>query len=272
VVDERREAEQTLPKSTSVRLPELRTAITTGALVLYYQPYRERGCEQFSQVEALVRWPHPVEGLLVPGAFLPLAEVSGLMGELDRWVLSEACRQARAWRDTGRPTRIAVNASAASIHDPEYSAVVMRTLARHGLPGSAIEIEITEESAFEGSDERLLILASELQALGVRLAIDDFGTGASSLSRLRDMPVETLKIDRSFVTTALTNPRDAAITESIVGLAKRLGLKTVAEGVEDAATLAYLDGLGVDYIQGYFVCRPVPPAELFARLWAAGDE
>ena len=269
IVDEREEDLGTdVPHSASVRLPELRAAIASGGLTLYYQPYRDRSSARFSHAEALVRWIHPTEGLLPPSAFLPLAEIGGLMGELDRWVLSEACRQARAWRDAGHPIRISVNASAASIHDPEYAWVVMRTLARHGLPGSAIEIEITEESAFEGSDDRLPTLATELRALGVDLAIDDFGTGASSLRRLRDMPVETLKIDRSFIATSLSNPRDAAITESIIGLAVRLGLKTVAEGVEDAETLAYLDKLGVDYIQGYFVCRPVTAAALFEMLSA----
>jgi EAL domain-containing protein (putative c-di-GMP-specific phosphodiesterase class I) len=244
----------------------LRAALAQGGLILHYQPYLECATGRWMRAEGLVRWPHPIAGLLPPGAFLPLAEASGLMGQLDQWVLNEACRQAAAWRGAGHLIQVAINASSASIHDPEYASTVLRALARHRLPGSAIEIEFTEESAFHGSDVRLSALADELAALGVTLALDDFGTGDSSLLRLRDLPVETVKIDRSFVINVLTNPRDAAIIETIVELAHRLDHKVVAEGIEDADTLKYLAAIGVDYIQGYFVCRPVTPETLIERL------
>jgi EAL domain-containing protein (putative c-di-GMP-specific phosphodiesterase class I) len=258
--------EVTLPPSASIRLPELRTALAQGGLILQYQPYLECASGRWVRAEALVRWPHPTAGLLPPGAFLPLAEAGGMMRRLDQWVLNEACRQAAAWRGAGHLIQVAINASSASINDPEYASTVLRALARHRLPGAAIEIEFTEESAFHGSDVRLGTLADELGALGVTLALDDFGTGDSSLLRLRDLPVETVKIDRSFVINVLTDPRDAAIIETVVTLAHRLDHKVVAEGIEDADTLKYLAAIGVDYIQGYFVCRPVAPETLIERL------
>jgi len=189
----------------------------------------------------------------------------GLMRALDARVLELACSQARAWRDLGLDICVNVNVSRDSIQDLRYPDLLQTALERHGLPGRAIVLEVTEEGLLESADQARKVV--ELAAnLGVRMAIDDFGTGFSSLGRLRDLPVDYLKIDQSFVTDALVESQNAAIVESVVNLAHRLGRQVVAEGVEDEATLAYVDRLGADYAQGFFIGRPVPADEITARL------
>jgi diguanylate cyclase (GGDEF)-like protein len=246
-------------------LAKLRAAIDGDGLTLVFQPIRERRSGMTTAVEALVRWNHPSRGLLSPFEFLPLANQMGLMRALDARVLELACAQARAWRDLGLDIWVNVNVSRDSIQDIRYPELLGTTLQRHDLPGRAIVLEVTEDGLLESADQARTVvkLAADL---GVRMAIDDFGTGFSSLGRLRDLPVEYLKIDQSFVTDALLESQNAAIVESVVSLAHRLGRQVVAEGVEDGATLDYLDRLGADYAQGFFIGRPVPPDEITARL------
>ena len=234
-------------------------------LVLHYQPYRERATGLFTHAEALIRWNHPQHGLLYPGAFLGLAAAAGLMRDIDRWSLDRACHQLKIWRAQGIDLVIAVNASRDSVRDPNYVTTLEKTLARHGIPASAIEVEITEEAVFF-DPEQATQFTTAVASLGVKLAIDDYGTGYSSLSRLRELPVNALKIDRSFIGAALTDPKSAAIIESTVVLAHRLGLAVVAEGIEDDATLAYVDSLEIEYAQGFGICRPIPAADLAPRL------
>jgi EAL domain-containing protein (putative c-di-GMP-specific phosphodiesterase class I) len=187
------------------------------------------------------------------------------MRALDARVLELACSQARAWRDLGLDICVNVNVSRDSIQDLRYPDLLRMALERHGLTGRAIVLEVTEDGLLESADQARKVV--ELAAdLGVRMAIDDFGTGFSSLGRLRDLPVDYLKIDQSFVTDALVESQNAAIVESVVSLAHRLGRQVVAEGVEDEATLAYLDRLTADYAQGFFIGRPVPPDEIKQRL------
>jgi diguanylate cyclase (GGDEF)-like protein len=249
----------------SSALAKLRAAIAGEGLTLAFQPIRERLSGTTTGVEALVRWNHPSRGLLLPKDFLPLATQMGLMRALDARVLELACSQARAWRDLGLDICVNVNVSRDSIQDLRYPDLLQTALERHGLPGRAIVLEVTEEGLLESADQARKVV--ELAAnLGVRMAIDDFGTGFSSLGRLRDLPVDYLKIDQSFVTDALVESQNAAIVESVVNLAHRLGRQVVAEGVEDEATLAYVDRLGADYAQGFFIGRPVPADEITARL------
>jgi diguanylate cyclase len=246
-------------------LAKLRAAIDGDGLTLVFQPIRERLSGTTTGAEALVRWNHSSRGLLSPSEFLPLANQMGLMRALDARVLELACSQARAWRDLGLNIWVNVNVSRDSIQDIRYPDLLRTALGRHGLPGRAIVLEVTEDGLLESADQARKVV--ELAAdLGVRMAIDDFGTGFSSLGRLRDLPVDYLKIDRSFVTDALVERQNAAIVESVVNLAHRLGRQVVAEGVEDEATLAYLDRLTADYAQGFYIGRPVSPDEITARL------
>lgn len=248
-------------------LTRLKAAIDGDGLTLLFQPIRERLGGTTTSVEALVHWKHPSRGLLSPGEFLPLARQMGLMVALDARVLELACSQGRAWREAGLDIRVHVNLSRESLEDGRSPDLLRTTLQRHGLPGRAIVLEVTEEGLLEGADRarQLVELAS---ALGVRMAIDDFGTAFFSLGRLRDLPVDYLKIDQSFVAGALVDTQDSAIIESMVSLAHRLGKQVVADGVEDEATLAYLDRLAVDYDQGPHIGRPVPPTEITTRLRA----
>ena len=246
-------------------LAQLREAIHGDGLVLEYQPIRERGSGRTVAAEALVRWQHPSRGLIQPGDFLPLATQTGLMRALDARVLDLACAQGRAWRDAGLAIRISVNVSRDSLEDRGFLGLVRAALHRHTLAASMVVLEVTEEGIFE-SPERVGGVVERARELGVQMAIDDFGAGSSSLGRLRDLPVDYLKIDRSFVTSLLADERNRAIVEAVVALGHRLGKRLVAEGVEDEATLAYLDELGVDYAQGFFIGRPVAPSRLTARL------
>ena len=246
-------------------LAQLRDAIHGDGMVLEYQPIRERGSGRTVAAEALVRWRHPTRGLVQPGDFLPLAMQTGLMRALDARVLDLACAQGRAWVDAGLAIRISVNVSRDSLEDRAFLGLVRAALERHDLPAGLIVLEVTEEGIFE-NPERVGGVVERARDLGVQMAIDDFGAGFSSLGRLRDLPVDYLKIDRSFVTTVLADARNRAIVEAVVALGHRLGKRLVAEGVEDGLTLAYLDDLDVEYTQGSFIGRPLAPSRLTARL------
>ncbi|HVQ86847.1 MAG TPA: EAL domain-containing protein [Actinomycetes bacterium] len=250
-------------------LEELREAIQQRKLVVHYQPKIDTQTLRVSGVEALVRWEHPVRGLLFPDAFLQLAEDSGLMRELTNAVLEQSLDQVRAWRDAGRDLTVAVNLSASSLVDLELPDMVWRTLFERGLPASALELEITEDFLM-GDRERAREILTQLRRLGIRVAVDDFGTGYSSLAYLRELPIDELKLDRSFVTPMSADARAAAIVESTIGLAHSLGLILVAEGVEDEATADKLAASGCDQAQGFFFSKALPARD-FATWMDARD-
>jgi diguanylate cyclase (GGDEF)-like protein len=240
----------------------LRSAIADGELRLAYQPIVCFDDWRVVAAEALVRWQHPERGVVQPAEFIPLAEDSGLILPLGRWVLDEACRQLAAWRAAGRPAlRVTVNLSARQFADPDLITVVGDALSRAGLPADALWLEITESVLMEEVDDSAETLRA-LKRLGVHLSVDDFGTGYSSLSYLKRFPVDLLKIDRSFVDGLGTDPDDGAIVLAIVSLAKALRLGVVAEGVEHPWQLEALQGLGCNAVQGYLLGRPGPGDEL----------
>ena len=262
VYDPDRHAESSRQLAT---VEELRTALVTGQLVLHHQPQVDVATGATLGVEALVRWAHPVRGLLGPGEFLPLAEVHGLMGQLTDEVLRQAVGQAAAWRRAGRDLRVSVNLSASNLLDTDLPLRVAGLLRDAGVPSEQLVLEVTE-SVLLSDPERSLAVVGRLADLGVTVSIDDFGTGYSSLSYLRDLPVAELKLDRSFTVDLLTDVRTEAIVASTVALAHRLGLRVVAEGVEHAATLAHLAELGCDESQGYLHSAPLPADRLEAWL------
>jgi diguanylate cyclase (GGDEF)-like protein/PAS domain S-box-containing protein len=252
----------------------LRSAIRNDQLVVHYQPEVSLATGRLTGVEALVRWNHPVHGLLMPGAFVVQAEEAGIIGDLDRWVFGEACRQMHRWSSTGAaPPRIWVNLSAVELAETDLVERVRSTLELTGTDPDRIGFEITE-SALIGDAEHAAGKLRDLRGLGVHLAIDDFGTGYSSLSYLQRFPVQNLKIDASFVANLdqLDGRREAfAIIGAIVNLAHSVGLLVVAEGVETDSQAVALHGLGCDIAQGYWFSRPRPPDEpipsAFDQLW-----
>jgi diguanylate cyclase (GGDEF)-like protein len=236
---------------------ELRRAVAGNDLVLHYQPKFELQTGRCDSVEALVRWQHPDRGLLYPDAFISHAERYGFMRLLTTRVLSLALDQVRTWRTTAGPTNVAVNVSASNLLDTDLPEQIATMLEVRGLPGGALTIEITEGVLMVDTDRAAVVLSS-LRAMGVQISIDDYGTGYSSLARLRDLPVTELKLDRSFVKQICEDERAAAIVESTVKLAHSLGLRLVAEGVEDACMQERLTAMGCDIGQGYHLGRGVP--------------
>lgn len=243
---------------------ELRVALTSDQLVLYYQPQVDLPAGKVHDVEALVRWNHPTRGLLYPDAFLNLVEEAGMMRAMTRVVLQIALDQAAVWNAEGRHLTVAVNLSASSMIDTDLPDEVAAMLnARHLAPG-ALKLEITEEFLMADRDRARGIL-TRLRLHGIQISIDDFGSGYSSLSYLRDLPIDELKLDRSFVLPMVDDVRAAALVASTIGLAHSLGLRLVAEGVETHAAYDELVRMGCDQAQGYYMSRPVPAAEL--DLW-----
>ena len=244
---------------------ELRRAVDNSELLLHFQPKLDMRSGTLVGVEALVRWQHPLRGFLPPGEFIPLAEQTGLIYALTQWVLEAALRQHQAWREMGLDIPVAVNLSRRTLHDPRLPELVAQLLAQYAVPPSALVLEITESSLM-ADPQRAGENLTELRALGVRMSIDDFGTGYSSLDSLKDLSVDELKIDRSFVQAMATDARARAIVRAIIDLADALELRVVAEGVEDRAAWDVLAGLGCDTAQGYFLCRPIAAAELEAWI------
>ena len=242
-------------------IDELRTALTKDQLVLHYQPKIDLLTGQVHDVEALVRWDHPTRGLLYPEAFLDLVEEAGLMRALTRLVLQIALDQAAIWHTEGRRLTIAVNLSASSMVDTGLPDEVATMLTARHLPPGALQLEITEEFLMADRDRARNIL-TRLRNSGIAISIDDFGTGYSSLSYLRDLPIDELKLDRSFVFPMADDARAAALVASTIDLAHSLGLRMVAEGVEDDVAYTELARLGCDQAQGHYMSRPVPAAEL----------
>jgi EAL domain-containing protein (putative c-di-GMP-specific phosphodiesterase class I) len=246
---------------------ELRRALERGDLQMDYQPKVVLSEGEVVGVEALVRWPHPELGMLSPDDFVPLAEQTGLMRPLTAVVLRVALAQCRKWLDLDRRMGVAVNLSVRGLVDPQLPAMVAAMLEDSGVPPEALTIEITETTVMSDV-ARTLPLLQRLADLGVALSVDDFGTGYSSLAYLRRLPVHEIKIDKSFVQDMGTDPSDAAIVETIIGLAHNLGLRVVAEGVEDERSRELLVRSGCDLAQGYLYSRPLPPDRLEAWLSA----
>ena len=246
---------------------ELRDGIARDELVLHYQPKVSLGTGRVEGVEALVRWQHPTRGLLMPDQFIEQAESSGLLGELTIWVLHAATRQAAAWWDDGLEMSVAVNLSASTLLDADLPATVARLFSGHHAGPSLLRLEITEHTLMRDPVRATAVLEL-LSRAGVQVSVDDFGTGYSSLVLLQRLPVRELKIDRSFVRDMHHNANDAAIVRSTITLAKALGLRVVAEGVETEEAFRLLIEYGCDEAQGYFVQRPQTPEALRGWLWS----
>ena len=261
-------------RAIEARMP---VALPERELIVHYQPQYDLRRDRIVGAEALVRWQHPELGLLAPNEFLPLAEESGWIVSLGAWVLREACQQAAAWHERGHPgLRISVNVASRQLHEPGFENLVRAVLAECSLRPESLELEITESSLVKDI-EATAETFNALRRLGVRISIDDFGTGYSALSYLKRLPVDVLKIDRSFVRDVTTDPVNAAITETIVQLARGLGLTTVAEGVETPEQLLVLGAYGCHRLQGFLFGHPVAP-ELFEEWleappfrWTAGE-
>jgi diguanylate cyclase len=245
---------------------ELREALQREEITVYYQPKVELASGRVIGMEALARWPHAQRGLLLPKLFVPLAESSGLIGRLGEVVLRQVARQIASWRSDGLPlVPVAINVSLQEIQDGHFAAGLLGTLREFGLHHSLLEFEITESAAMKNAEHTLHQLR-QLEALGFRMAIDDFGTGFSSLSHLRQLPTQSIKIDQSFVQGASHNPADRDITEAIIALARKLRLTTIAEGIETEAQAQWLREAGCDVGQGYLFMRPLPAAAVPAAL------
>jgi len=246
---------------------ELRVALAQQQFVLHYQPQLDLRSGRIVGVEALVRWQHPQRGLVSPLEFISIAEESGLIVPIGDWVMQEACRQLAAWRTRGiEQVRISVNLAASQFADPHLPTRIQEILDQAGLPVDCLDLEVTESMAM-GSPADTVNMMKVLTGLGLSLSIDDFGTGYSSLAYLKLFPIDTLKIDRSFVKDIETDPNDADICDVIVLLAHKLGLEVVAEGVETVAQLKYLLSIGCEIVQGYLISKPLAAdqAEEFIR-------
>ena len=248
-------------------IQDLDSALVHREFVLHYQPKIDLRSGTTLAAEALVRWQHPTRGLLFPDAFLPIVEQSGLMGALTRLVLDTAVGQLAQWHRAGVPISVAVNLSASDLLDAALAEKIAALLAEHDLPAFALELEITE-SVLMTDPERARKVLEELRQLGLQLAVDDYGTGYAALAYLRDLPIDELKIDRSFVAHVTTDPRSAAIVRSTIELAHALGLTVVAEGVEDQEVLNAVKGFGCDFAQGYHFSRALPADAFTAWMLA----
>ncbi len=241
-------------------LGELGPAIERGEMVLHYQPKVNIQNGTAVGMEALVRWQHPRRGLLAPVHFIELAEISGLINQLTRWVGQESVRQVQKWRADGLDLQLAANVSVRNLHDYSLLDWLENLLSESGMPAERMILEITESAII---DELPIVedMLNKISALGFHTSVDDFGTGYSSLSTLRRLPINEIKMDRSFVANMITEEHDYAIVRSMVDLSHTLGIKVTAEGVEDKETLDLLRNLGCDLTQGYFYSRPLPPVE-----------
>jgi predicted signal transduction protein with EAL and GGDEF domain len=250
-------------------LGELRGAIETDQLVLHYQPQADLRTGTLTGVEVLVRWEHPVRGLVPPDDFIPLAERTGLIRPLTRWVLDHALAQQAAWRRAGLTTPVAVNVSARNLADPAFPDTVAELVRRHAVPPGSVELEITESAVLADPAHTEAVLR-RLAGMGIAVAMDDFGTGYSCLANLERLPLDTIKIDKSFVLAMAGQTQAAAIVQSVIDLGRNLGLTVVAEGVETEGVWHDLAARGCDVAQGYLLSRPLPAAEATVLLhdWA----
>ena len=242
----------------------LRRAIQNEEFLIHYQPRVSVDSLAITGVEALVRWQHPQLGLVSPAEFIPLAEDTGLIVPIGEWVLRKACLQSREWQERGfAPIQMSVNISARQFHERDLSETVIRILDETGLAAKHLDLELTESSIMQNSEFAAGVL-DRLKSMGINISIDDFGTGFSSLASLKRLPIDVLKIDKSFVRDVTTDPDDAALVMAIITLAHNLRLKVIAEGVETAEQLRFLQLLRCDEIQGYFFSRPRAAEDLVA--------
>jgi EAL domain-containing protein (putative c-di-GMP-specific phosphodiesterase class I) len=257
----------TLAQARRALEADLRQAIEKNELELHYQAQIDIFSDQVVGFESLLRWRHPRRGLVAPQDFIPVAEETGLIGDLGEWVLRQACTDALAWPGE---VKVAVNVSPVQFKNRNLSQVVERILQDTGLPPGRLELEITESVLLHDVEDNLIVLRS-LKALGVRISMDDFGTGYSCLGSLRCFPFDKIKIDRSFVGDLEKNPDAAAIIHAVLGLGHSLGMSTCAEGVETKEQLIFLRGEGCTEVQGYLYSRPRPASEIAPMLKDAAD-
>jgi EAL domain-containing protein (putative c-di-GMP-specific phosphodiesterase class I) len=249
-------------------LRDLRLALERNELELFYQPKIDAQTGKVTAAEALLRWQHPNRGMVAPSVLIPIAERFGLIRSIGHWVIEDACRQARVWLDHGLRMRVAINLSAAQMRQDDIVARIEDSLARHGVDPSLLTCEITESVAMEDTKATQAALR-QLGAAGIHLSIDDFGTGYSSLAYLRKLPAEELKIDRSFVMDVEHSADARAVVDAVVKLAHALGLKVVAEGIENERQQHILVELGCDELQGFLFARPMTARALL--VWALDD-
>jgi EAL domain-containing protein (putative c-di-GMP-specific phosphodiesterase class I) len=235
----------------------MRQAINEGQITLYYQPKADLRSGRIVGVEALARWNHPEFGIVGPSEFVPIAEQTGLITPLTSFVLDAALRQIKQWKDAGLDLGVAVNLSARSFLDTHLAVEIPRLLNKWDVVAEQLELEITE-SMLMTDPARAEATLDRLSQIGLTLSVDDFGTGYSSLANLKRLPVDVIKIDKSFVMEMAVDASDAAIVRSTIDLAHNLGLRVVAEGVESEDAWRQLEALGCDYAQGYYLSRPLP--------------
>ncbi len=249
---------------------DIRNALEQDQFELYYQPKLDGFSGEISGAEALLRWNHPRRGFVKPDVFIPAAESLGLIVDIGDWTLNAACRQLRAWRDEGiTPPRLAINVSAAQLAQADFFERVRETLSNYGLGGSDLELEITEHLLMEDLEKAVGVL-EKMRSLGVRVSIDDYGTGFSSLAHMKQLPVDTLNIDRAFIKNLASDLADRAIVNSTIVLARHLGMKVLAEGVETAAQLEALRAFGCNEVQGFYYSRPLSAADFNPLLLSGG--
>ena len=242
---------------------DLRLALDREQFELLYQPIYDAETGLPMSCEALIRWRHPTRGLMTPDGFIPVAEATGVIKDIGRWVMDTACKEAATW---ALPIRVAVNLSSVQLAQPDLEQQVAHALEQSGLPPTRLDLEVTESVLISHSDQiRQTMLA--LQALGVRLVMDDFGTGHASLEALQGLPFQQIKIDRSFIETLFDRERCGAIVPAILSMASNMNLDVVAEGVSSIAQVAALRRLGCRYLQGYLLARPQTPEWIRTHLW-----
>jgi diguanylate cyclase (GGDEF)-like protein/PAS domain S-box-containing protein len=244
---------------------EMRQAIEHDEFELYFQPKLHLRSGLMTRAEVLIRWNHPTRGLLLPAAFIPIAERTGVIRNMTDWIFDRALAQCRAWHDEGAPVHLAINVSAKSLQEQTLPSKLQTLLEKWKIDPRFVKIEITESSIMADPNHALAIMTM-LQSLGIRLSIDDFGTGYSSLMHLRQLPVDEIKVDKSFVGGMTRNDADSVIVRTVVDLAHNLGKQVCAEGVEDQETWWRLVDLGCDLVQGYFIGRPMPAAAFMKWL------
>ena len=248
---------RTTPRETLSIENDLRRAIQGDELEVYYQPKMNLPSGSITTAEALIRWNDPEKGLIMPGSFIAVAEETGLIHDIGRFVMKQSCLQAKVWMKTGWNIRVSVNISAHQLRKGNLAEEVESILEQTGLPARLLELEITESQLMNHMEESIEIL-TRIRDLGVSLSIDDFGTGYSSLSYLKRLPVDSIKIDRSFISHLGDNDNDAAITRAIIVMAHSLDLRVIAEGVEERDHINFLKNHKCDEVQGYFISRPLP--------------
>ena len=248
---------------TSIELSNgLYGALDRNELFVYYQPQIDLATNKITGVEALIRWIHPTMGIISPRVFIPIAEKNGLINGIGEWVLRESCMQNKKWQDMGlAPINMAINLSSVQIINPKISENIKRIIKETGLDPKYVELEITESISIKGTDY-VIELLNKLKKIGVSIAIDDFGTEYSSLSRLKWLPIDSIKIDMQFVQGLETNEKDRAITTVIINLAKSLGLNVLAEGVETKGQLDFLIQKKCHKVQGYYYYKHMPAHEM----------